>query len=318
MKKLRELFKYNKIVVVILVIIGFITCFSFFQYFNDYYSNSQFFENKKETCLIDKNKNDKFCSSFPNEKELKNYLEDNDPRNKFKKLDAITLTCEIVENGLFSVMQLLAPILIIIAVIGSIHKYFNSGMFKNYLTRMRYKDYLKVQFIKILKISFIIPVSLLFIFILSCLITKFNFKVDEKVKQIAVYSDWKYNNFILYGAIICLLQYIMSIMYGLLGLINCLKNKNSVIACVLSYIFFLIEYLFIYIVLYSIIVKKIFNINGLAEYFNISGYWFFNDKMNYGLLLLISFLIVLCNFIIIYKKIYNKEKVVMENEKQIA
>lgn len=316
MKKLYIFFRKNRVIFYIFLVILFIILYSYHQYFSDYYSYSDSYSEIKENCY--NNTNNKKCSYFSNKEELNNYIKNNNPVEKFNKLDTITLTCEIIENNLYSVLQLVSPILIIIAVIGTLHSETSSGMFKNYLTRMPYKNYLKKNIITVSKIATLIPISLILIFLISCFITKFNFTIDDSVKKIAVYNSWKYNNFILYGIIICFVQYIMSFVYGLIGLICSFKNKSSIISIILAYIIFLIEELLIYIVIYSIIINNILGIKGLTEYFNIAGFWFFNQKTNFILLIIISLVILFVNFIIIYIKLSNKEKVVIDNEKQNA
>ncbi|MDO5002745.1 MAG: hypothetical protein Q4E39_00755 [bacterium] len=318
MKKINTFFRKNKSIIFIFVVILSIIFFSFYQYFKDYYSYSKSYYEIKEKCYKKDIKGNKYCSFFSDESQLNNYIENNNPKEKFDKLDAITLTCEIVENNLFSILQLLSPMLIIIAIIGTVHAEFNSGMFKNYLMRMNYKQYLKKKIFQLMKIAFILPCSLIIIFVCSCLITKFNFNVDPTVKNIVVYDSWKYKNFIFYGFMICLLQYIMSIVYGCIGLFYSVKNKNPIITSIIAYITFIFEDLIIYIIIYSIIINKVFGLKELTEYFNITGYWFFNQPMNYAILILIAFLIFLCNFIFICYKLSNKEKVVIENEKQNA
>ena len=66
-----------------------------------------------------------------------------DPKLRYQKLDALTLTFHIVEFTVFDILQLCSPLLIIIAVVGLIHKDFSSGMIQNYLMREEYKVYLK-------------------------------------------------------------------------------------------------------------------------------------------------------------------------------
>lgn len=313
--KNKYIIKKNKYIIIICFFLLFIILFSFYQYFSDYYSYSSSYYEIKEKCL-EQGKKEKICSYFSDKIELKNYIQNNDPKARLKKLDAITLTCEIVEHNFFSILQLLSPFLICICVIGTMHSEINSGMFKNYLTRTKYKKYLKNKIITICKISLVIPLSMLIVFLISCIITKFNFTINDSVKKIAVYSSWKYNNFIMYGVIMLILQYIMSFTYGMIGLICAFKNKNSIISIILSYVFFIIEELIIYIILYSVIINGIFGIKGLTEYFNIAGYWFFNENINYVMLLLIAFSVMSMNYIHLYFQLHDKEKVVIENEKQ--
>ena len=144
-----------------------------------------------------------------------------DPQLKYQRLDAITLTCSIVEQTLFSILQYGSPLFIILAVVGVLHKNFSTGMIQNDLLRIRYNEYIKA----ILKIALLIPTSLIFIFIISCLLTKFHFQISPSTKALAVYSSFKYNHFLLYGIVICLLQFLLSFTYGCIGFI-CFKKKS--------------------------------------------------------------------------------------------
>lgn len=318
MAKLKIFLKTNKMIFFVSFVILFIISFSFVKYFKDNFQYADGFYKLEEKCFSKKAGNYKFCTQFSSEKEMKTFFKDNNPKIRFANLDAITLTCEIVENELFSILQLLAPLLIIISVVGAVNGIFNTGMFKYYLTRVNYRTFLKTTFKKVFKIALIIPCSLIIIFIISCLITKFNFNVSESTKIMAVYSKYKYNNFLLYGIVICVLQYLMSIVYGTIALFSSTKNKNPVISVIVSYVIFLLEYLFVYIGVYVIIINKILGFKDLTDYFNITGYWFFDENINYLLLILIASLIAVFNFIFIYYKLINKEKVVMEYEKQIS
>lgn len=318
MSSFRMFLKNNRIVFITIFIILFIICFSFFKYFRNNFMYATSFYELEDKCFGPNSKKVKFCSSFSNEKDMIEFFEFNNPKNKFARLDAITLTCEIVENELFSIIQLLAPLLIIVMVVGIINKLFNSGMFKNYLLRMNYNQFLKKIIKIIFKFSLVIPMSLVIVFLISYFITKFNFNISESIKSIAVYSKYKYDHFILYGIVICLLQYLMSATHGIISLYCSIKNKNPIIAVVVSYITFIIEYLFIYIVIYSIVLNKIFGLKGYTDYFNITGYWFFNNDISYPLLLLVASTITIANFLYITISLLNKEKVVIEYEKQIS
>ena len=153
--------------------------FSFFQYYNENFSYSKDYYIIKENCYEKKNINHEYCKKFlleKTDKYINEYIENVDPVKKYKKIDAITLTSEIVENTFFSTMQFLSPLLILIAFIGTIHSEFSSGMIKNYLMRIKYKNYIKKIGKLTIKVSLITPISLIIIFLLSMIFTKFNFK----------------------------------------------------------------------------------------------------------------------------------------------
>jgi len=56
----------------------------------------------------------------------------------------------------------------------------------------------------------------------------------------------------------------------------------------------------------------------MTDYFNIAGYWFFNEKSNPMIPLIVSILLQAISFWFIRKLFKNKGKVVMDYEKQIS
>ena len=258
------------------------------------------------------------CSHFKDEKQLKDYLSFNDPLEKYRNLDAITLTCSIVETTIFSLLQFLSPLLIIFALIFSVQPELTSGYFKNILMREEYRKYKKGLLKKIVIISLTTPIILLIIFLISNLITQFNYHFPNDISIYAVYDKWKYNNFILYGLIVCFAQFLINIFYCCIGLYSCLKNKNSIVSTIMGYILFLLADLFIYIVVYVYIINKLLGFKNLTDYFNITGYWFFNVGSSCIYVILISFIIQLLAVLLI-KKIYkNKERIIINYEDQNA
>lgn len=311
MQGIKKYITQNYLNIIVIIVSLFITIFSFYQYFQDYYGYAPKYYELERECK--QNKNEQSC------KEFNIFSPDENPKVKFHKLDAITLTCEIVENHAFFYMGLLAPLFIIIITINRMHKEINSGMFKYYLTRMKYKEYLKRILLTSLKPALLIPILLIMIFIISCIITGFNFNVDKEVLEISVYEPWKYNNFILYGIIICVIQYLMALFYGNLGLIFCKKNKNKVISVFLGYItYFAIDIIF-YVVIYALILCRWLRIDTTGEmmrYFNISDYLHFEAGTNLLFVILIACIFAISSGIALYNIYKNKEGVILANEKE--
>jgi hypothetical protein len=313
-------FKINKYLLLSFLIVLLIICISFYQYYKPKLKYVNEYNIIKENCYEKKNVNHEFCrlSYYQDEEYLKWYVENNNPQESLKELDIVTVTSEIVKHEAYSVMQFLSPLIIMIAVIGSIHTDFSTGMIKNYLTRESYNTYIKKKYLIILKSALIIPVSLVIIFIVSCFTTNFNTNVADSVKEIAVYSDFKYSYFCLYFIGICIIQFFMSILFANIGLFCCKKNKNKLVAMSLGYILFLIIDIVIYIVIYALILVKIFNLNIFWEYFNITGYWFADSGSSLLTFLIFAFVLQLISSICIYYFYKNKEGVVQASEKQIA
>ena len=313
--------KQNKFIILVYIAMLLIIGYSFFNYYQENFGYAKDYYTIKENCYEKKNVNHKLCKMFmldKTDKYIKTYIENSNPKKKYEKIDAITLTCEIVENTSFSLLQFFSPLLILIAFVGTIHSDFSSGIIKSYLLRMKYSDYLKKVGKLILKISLITPISLIIIFIFSMLFTKFNFDISSVDKNLSVYEPWKYNNFIFYGIFICLIQFLLNILYCNIGLYCCKKNKNKLIAIIMSYIVFLLTDLFIYIVLYAYIINQMLGFKELTDFFNITGYWFFNIGSKCLFTIIISFILAFASSLYIYYCYKDKEGVINASEIQIT
>ena len=300
-------------ILLFLVLIGY----SFFQFYSEYFSYIPQYYKIKENCYEGKNKNYEYCKYYFNDKQLELYIKNQDPKLRYKKYDAITLTCTIVEHTMFSCLQFFSPLLIAIAVLGTIHSEFSSGMFENYLLRVDYKKYLKNTYKIAIKASLITPISLILVFLLSSIFSGFNFDMSQVDTSLSVYSKFKYSHFLLYGSIICLTQFFISLLYSNIALYCCSKNKNKLVAIIMSYITFLSVYLFIYVVIYAFIINKILGFKGLTDYFSITGYWFFTGS-DCVIALIVSFILQLISFGILYGCYHKKGQVVMAYEKQVS
>ena len=316
--------KLNKGILLVSLILVILVGMSFFQYFNERYSYASDYYVIKENCYLQKNINHPYCEEmkemFQTEKDfndyLKTYIEIGNPQKKFEELDVLTLNCTVVEQTMFSFLQVFSPLLTIIALIYNIHSDFSHGLLKNYFLRMKYSDYWKKNIKKILKISLLTPATLILVFILSMIITKFNFNYVESVEELSIYQEWKYNNFIIYGILICLIQFLINIVYCNIGLYCCKKNKNKLVTIFQGYIFCLFFQLFIY-VSYGLFLSKILGSKNMIDVFNIAGYWFFDDWEFCIYATIFSIILMVLSFIWIKFVYKNKEEVIEESEKQI-
>ena len=86
----------------------------------------------------------------------------------------------------------------------------------------------------------------------------------------------------------------------------------------MGYIIFLLVDLFVYIVLYAYIINKTLEFKDLTDYFNITGYWFFNLGSKIGFIVLISLILAIISCIVVYYFYRSKEGVINAIEKQTA
>lgn len=318
MKKYLKKYKYLIFgVILIFILIGL----SFFQLHREHFGYASVYYEIKEKCYDGEDPSHTYCRSFENREHLERYIKALDPVKRYKKLDAITVTCEIVELTFFNLLQYFSPLLISFMVLGVVQDTFSSGDFENYLLRMDYKKYLRKNYKIALVVSLIMPISLVVIFIIASLYTGFNFNISNVNVELAVYNGWKYNHFLLYGFLICLVQFLISLFYSNVALYCCHANKNKLVAIIMSYVIFIVADLFVYIIIYALIINKILGFNQLTDYFNIAGYWFFNhNRTIFELLIvvLVSFILQAISFIIIYNIYRKKERVVLSYEKMVG
>lgn len=325
MKKIKLWMKQNKFILITIFILTLIVGYSFYEYYDQYFSYTKTYYEVENTCRDEKNKSMELCAYFANpgqgvgyQEALERYLKTNDPKEKYKSLDAITLTSNIIERQFFTVLQFFSPFIIGLAVVGSLHSDFSSGIFYQYLMRTNYKKYFNRLVKKVFKIALIIPVTMMVVFLISMVVTRFNFDVSIESKGSAVYSAYKYENFILYGSIILLAQYMLSAMYGMIGLLTCFKNKSKVVAMIMSYITNLALIIFINIGFYAVFLNKILGIKEMNDYFSLTGYYFFNQDMNVCLVILIPLVLLFTVIIYCYQKYGRKESVAYAYEKQMG
>lgn len=308
-------FKRNKYFILVYAIILILIAASFYQYYDEYFSYHKLYYSAKENCYEKKDLNHKSCKRFRNDAELSSFIELSNPKQQYEDLDTIQLTSSIVQHTKFNILQFLSPLLIAIAVVGTVHNEISSGFYKHKLMRMNYKDYIKKKYKIVIKAAFIIPISLIIVFVLSCIITKCNFNLVEETKNYAIYNKWKYSNFLLYGSSICLIQFFISILYGNIALLGSKTNKNMLVSIIMSYVMFFVVYMFIYIVVYAFIISNFFGFTNLTDYFNIAGFWYFDNGPEFVYIVIpMSIVYALISNIMLYLTYKNKEKAIIANE----
>ena len=208
----------NKFYMLAIILVIALIAYSFFQFYRETFSYTKDYYKIKENCYEKKDLNYEQCSYFINDDHLNSYIKNVNPQDLYKKYDAITLTSTIVENTVFSNLQFFSPLLIAIAVLGTIHSEFSSGMFENYLLRMGYRKYLKKSYKIAIKSSLITPCSLVLIFLLASIFSGFNFDTSQVDTELSVYSTFKYSHFFIYGSVICTIQFFISLLFVCLHL----------------------------------------------------------------------------------------------------
>jgi len=307
MSKILFKLKNNRFLIIVVLIISFLTFKSFMKYFNEYhFGYAKWYYEMIEVCKVDSESDE--CKQFE-------IYERGNPKEIMAKLDTISLASEAIEMHTFTILHFLGPLLMIIVSTASIHREINTGMVRNYMTRMNYKSYLKRIFLSSIKYAWLFPLTIVIIVLISGYITNFNFVIDNEKIGVSYYSEYRYNNYFIYTFLMCVILFLHSVFHSNLGLICCKKNKNFIVSVISSYMLFTLINLFFYIVVGGLFVFRFLGINDLGDYFSLTGYWFFRDKPDYILIFVITLFLVIVSYIFLYLVYRKKEGVLMENEK---
>ncbi len=308
MQKFVNKLKKHVIFLSVVLITVYLIVISFYKYLNEYYFvPKKYYYEMVEKC--NKDILDSDCELF------ENYHRKMVPEEALAKEDTVSLASNIVQNYDFAFLQFLGPLLIIIVSSYGIHKEMNSGMVKNYLTRMDYKSYMKRIFLSSVKYAWLFPLTLIIIFLIAGFVTNFNFIVDSSRLESVTYGNFKHSNYLLYTLLMCLLTFLHSIFQGNLGLICCKRNRNFVVSVITSYMLFMVVNIFSYLIVSGLFLSRFLNVRDTGEYFNLTGYWWFPDGINYIFLFGVTLLLVALSYAALYFTYRKKEGVLIENEK---
>lgn len=208
-------------------------------------------------------------------------------------------------------LQLLAPLLVIIASTWNFHKYLRKGYLVNSISRIGYKKSIKNLYLNAIKGALIIPGFLFIIFIISLILSR-NFDYTYGIAKYG-FDAYGVNNYQIWYIFIpiYLLNFALhSIFWINISILNCSHNKNIIINIIISYI----EYLMIFLIFELVFVGIIFANTKYMLYFNLTNIWAYTDVSLSGMVL-ISLLLSMGSTFIVYLTYKNKEKILNELEK---
>lgn len=302
--KIKHFFIKNHLLIIAYIIPTILICFSFSKFYTEHYSLEKYEEFRN---ICQESKDETSC----------NLAEDLKKSNdQFKSTDTRTFFFEIIYHYIDDYIVILGPLLVIIQIVHFLHKEFSSGFIKNNLTRMSYKQYQKKIYRTSLKSALVLPLIIIIVFLISAIITKFNFTTPEWVYKMSVYNEINYNNFPLCILSSCLIVYLMGIFYSNIAIAFLNKSKNSLLVTIFSYLCF-----FTCVILFDVggalILIRLLKISpSISVYLNIFDYWYINGEDNYLYFIMISFSLAFISHCIdrlIYK---NKEETIIAVEKE--
>lgn len=244
-----------------------------------------------------------------------------------KDYDAITVFFYILAYSSLGLMQILAPIFIIIMSVVSIHSELHSGMVKNILVRISYKKYIKKFFFLTLSKIWFLPLSMLFLF-LGCVVITKNIDVTNAIpKVVGMTSNGSsilsntispintnfYDDPLKLMLTFFIILGLHSIFYSTISLIICKKNKNIIVSIISTFLCYIGL-----CILSEIVLSKIFvvwlNFRVLDGIFNLLGIWIYCDFNSLEALLIYSIIIVVISYLFLFISYKNKEKVLIDIE----
>ena len=242
--------------------------------------------------------------------------------------DAITVFFYTLTSSNLSMLQLIAPLFVVIPCVYKFHRQLHSGSIKNILTRQSYKEYFKKILMYGIKTIWILPVAMLILFFGSILVTK-NFDFTNAVPKVigvmdgeipvviptisSVHSEF-YNTPVKLMLTFFMVIMIHSLLYANIGIIMCKKNKNVIVSIVLSFLIFICIAMCSE-VLFATLMIKVLGFNSLDGIFNLFEIWTYSDFSSLTALIVYSSLLLIISYIILGTTYRNKEKVIIESEK---
>lgn len=232
--------------------------------------------------------------------------------------DTFTVFFQLLINSNLSLIQLLAPIIVILlASYGFYHDY-RTGFFKNKLLRMSYKDYIKYMFRITYRCIWILPCFIVLIFICSYIISG-HFDINltlaywpENYIPVSVAIIKNFHSFI----IIFILNIIFnSLFYANLAIIPIKKSNNYIVSVIASYLLFIFCDIFLEVLIGILLLEKMFHISHASSLFSLFSCWVYDGIPNIPIFILYCFLLALISFLIAIYTYHNKEEVIIESEK---
>lgn len=232
-----------------------------------------------------------------------------------KELDTYTIFEQSIIGYEQWLIDVIAPIVIILASTWGFHKKLQSGFFKYEINRIGYRKVVIKNVKRILMIALILPFYASFIFFLSyCISGHFNLSqtLAETPYISTIWEPYR-NNIPLYYCIYFINLYLQGIFYCNLGLFFAKRSKNIFISIISSILAFFIIGIITEVIIGRLILYKLFHYN-VGDSLNVFTFWSYSGTTSLQFLFCFALSLVLSSTIINYFNYRNKEKVIIATE----
>lgn len=231
--------------------------------------------------------------------------------------DTISVYFYVLLTGSVCHLQMLAPIFVIVVAVWQFNKELKSGYFKNILMRMRYTDYLKKSYLKVLKYSLIFPIFLIFMFILAYLISG-HFNFEQTLLQEGWTDPWlelKYVKILPQFIFVYFTNFILhSIFWINIGFIMSKRSHNVVLTIISSFLMYIAVFIVTEIFIGGFLLSGLLGFRNVMDYFSLSNIWVYEGINHLWLTVIYALTLVVISLLVLICVYKNKEGVINENE----
>lgn len=233
------------------------------------------------------------------------------------KPDTITVFFDLLGNYSLRYLQIVAPLFIIAMAIWNFHKDLKSENYKNIITRMDYKKYIKKNLVNSLKCSLFLPIFLIYVFILAYILSgHFDIKATMAAYPGYLLINSKYLDYFSTFIFVYICNLIFhSIFWINIGYILTKKGKNIIVTLVSSFLCYIAIFIISELFIGGFLLSKLFGIKNAMDYLNLANIWVYSDVENIFILLFYGIFLAIISFSVLLLTYKNKEEVVIENEK---
>lgn len=240
------------------------------------------------------------------EREVKNNIYE-----RRKELDIRELGFTTLEFYLFYYVSIFMPLITAILVCPMVLRDTNTGFYEHVLSRKDYKKYILDKIKSISIYALIQPLSILTIFIISGILTKFNFSLKNFTPGLAIYSLFKKNHFFFSIFLMMLLSFLTNFIFGIISAMVSIKEKSSVVAIIKSYLLCVVlvlsDYFISVMLIHSIIPSSIIAEESLPPSFDVLTYYILDKNMSFPLAFSNILLLLVISCLVFIKKYRRKE-----------
>lgn len=238
---------------------------------------------------------------------------------EYKRDDAITtFYILLLLDGFYGIFKAanFIPLVMFILVTYWFHQKLNSGSFKNELTRMKYNDFLKKNYKRVLKLALISPLFLIFLFLIGLPISsgfRINIVQEFTGNYLSTINSALHSNTLMYFIPLIINVYIFSVFFGNVAIFCCKKCKNFIVSIVCSYLVFLAIAFFFEI----IVGATVYQLTGIpvSNYISLLNIFANNGVENMFFVMAFAIFLAVSSTYINYLSYKNKEDVIIECEK---